>query len=362
MKIKLVILVLILLFIISCENKQEVKQVIRPVRYQTVFFSGGEFKRRFTGTSKAGEETKLSFRVSGVLEKMYIIVGQRVKKGFLIAQIDDADARLILGQAEAEAKNAEVQLESAKSNLQRIKELYENNSVSLAEYERAKSIYASSKAHSKTARNSTNLKKRELSYYKLFAPYDGIIASVLSRENENIPAGKIIAILNSQDDIQINVGIPESYISRIKKNQLVKIVFSSLNEQIFDGFVSEISYTLGNNSTYPVSVKLTLPTKEIRPGMSADVFFNFNTSATKESSTVIIAPIQAVLKDIDGNFVLKLIKKEDNLAEVKKTKVTLGNLTESGFEVFEGLKQGDMVVTAGVEDLKDGTVVKLLQE
>ena len=362
MKIKLVILVLILLFIISCENKQEVKQVIRPVRYQSVFFSGGEFKRRFTGTSKAGEETKLSFRVSGVLEKMYIIVGQRVKKGFLIAQIDDADARLILGQAEAEAKNAEVQLESAKSNLQRIKELYENNSVSLAEYERAKSIYASSKAHSETARNSTNLKKRELSYYKLFAPYDGIIASVLSRENENIPAGKIIAILNSQDDIQINVGIPESYISRIKKNQLVKIVFSSLNEQIFDGFVSEISYTLGNNSTYPVSVKLTLPTKEIRPGMSADVFFNFNTSATKESSTVIIAPIQAVLKDIDGNFVLKLIKKEDNLAEVKKTKVTLGNLTESGFEVFEGLKQGDMVVTAGVEDLKDGTVVKLLQE
>lgn len=349
------------LFLISCDKKEETsEEIIRPVRYQQVFLSGGEQTRTFSGVSKAGTEAKLSFRVGEVIDSLNVNkIGQKVKKGKLIASLDDSDARLNYEKALSALRNAETQKENAKSNLDRVKGLYENNNVSLSEYESAKDQYATANSSFKTEKNNVDLKKRELSYYKLYAPMDGIIVEVPVEKNEQVSPGQIVAVISSENDMEITVGMPEAFIPRVKSGDKVAVRFSSLPDRAFDGIVSEVSFAAGSeSSTYPVIIKIQHTSDDIRPGMPADVTFRFISGEKQER---LVVPANAVGEDNEGNFVFTVTETENSMAIVNKKKVTVGNLTREGFEISKGLQDGDLVVTAGIANLTEGMKVRLLK-
>ncbi len=352
-------LIIFAVFLIFCGGEDTAKkEIIRPVRYQQVLTAGSAQTRTFAGISKAGTETSLSFRVSGIISKTHVAVGQKVRKGSLIAEIDDSDARLDFDKTQAAERNAKTQLETARSNLNRVKSLFENNNVSLSEYESARNEYASARTNYETSVNNTNLKRREMGYFQLYSPVNGIVTAKPGKENENIQAGQVVAELSSEGDIRVTVGIPESYISRIQENMPISVRFSSFPDKQYEGSVSEISYAISESSTYPVKVKLKNPTQELRPGMPADVRFDFEAADQRER---MIVPSSAVGEDLGGNFVFTLSESGNDLATVSKRPVIVGNITREGFEVLEGLQDGELVVTAGVESITDGITVKLLK-
>ncbi len=355
-------LIIFLMSLFSCSGeKAERKEIIRPVRYEQVFLAGGEQSRTLSGVSKAGTEAKLSFRVGGVVEAVNVKVGKRINKGKLIASVDNSDARLNYEKALEALRNAETQKDNAKSNLDRVKGLYENNNLSLSEYESAKDKYASANSTYNTEKRNADLKKRELGYFKLYAPMDGIIAEVAIKKNEQLNPGQVVVTLTSEDDIEVSIGMPEAFISRVKAGEKVSVKFLSLADKIFDGTISEVSFATGNqSSTYPVVVKVEHPTSDIRPGMPADVTFNF-VSADGVQRQRLVVPASAVGEDTDGNFVFTVSETENGLAVVHKKKVTVGELSNEGFEVLEGLQNGELVATAGVESLTDRIRVKLLK-
>jgi len=346
----------------SCSGeKAEKKEIIRPVRYEQVFLAGGQQSRTLSGVSKAGTEAKLSFRVGGIVEAVNVKVGEKVNEGKRIASVDNSDAQLNYEKALEALRKAETQKDNAKSNLDRVKGLYENNNVSLSEYESAKDKYASANSSYNTEKRNADLKKRELGYFELYAPMDGIIAEVAIEKNEQVSPGEAAVTITSEDDIEVNIGMPEAFISRVKAGEKVSVKFLSLVDKIFDGTISEVSFTTGSqSSTYPVIVKVEHPTSDIRPGMPADVTFTF-VSADGAQRQRLVVPSSAVGEDTDGNFVFTLTETEDGLAVVHKKKVTVGELSNEGFEVLEGLQNGELVVTAGVESLTDSTRVKLLK-
>lgn len=345
---------------ISCDKKEEAREeVIRPVRHQQVFLSGGEQTRTFSGVSKAGTEARLSFRVGEIIEAVNVKVGEKVKKGSLIAAIDDSDAKLNYEKALSALKKAETQKENAKSNIDRVKDLYENNNVSLSEYESAKDLYASANSSYNTEKKNADLKKRELGYYNLYAPMDGIIVEVPAERNEQASPGQVIAVISSENDIEVTVGMPEAFIPLVKAEEKVAVTFSYLPEKVFDGIISEVSFATGSeSSTYPVIIKIEHPTGDIRPGMPADVTFHFTLGEKKER---IVVPENAVGEDTEGNFVFTVIAAENGLAVVNRKSVTVGNLTREGFEISKGLQDGELVVTAGIANLSDGMKVRLLK-
>ncbi|MCP4757479.1 MAG: efflux RND transporter periplasmic adaptor subunit [Proteobacteria bacterium] len=354
------ILVLFTLFAVACtEEEAPKKEIVRPVKYQQVFLSGGQRQRTFTGVSKSATETKLSFRVSGILQSIKVKVGRKVEKGSLIAVVDDSDARLNYGRTEEEYKNTKVQYQTAKSNLSRFKSLYENNSVSLNDYESAKNRHALSKANFESAKKRLDLQAKELGYYKLYAPTDGIVAGKEVEVNENIKTGQVVFLFNSGDEVEIVVGIPESFISGIKTGQDTTVAFPSFAGKVFDGTVTEVSYAVNSQSRmYPVTVQLARTASEIRPGMTANVTFSF-VSERQESAILVAA--NAVGKDTAGNYVFTVEETEKGLAAVHKIPVTVGRLTRKGFEIRQGLQSGDLVVTAGISKLSEGMKVKLLK-
>jgi RND family efflux transporter MFP subunit len=349
------------MILLSCSEKTDKDERIRAVRFQQVLLTGSEQSRTFSGTSKAGTEADLSFRVGGTLVSVNVKVGDRLNKGDLIATVDDSDARLNYEKSLVALEKSRVQKETAKSSLDRIKGLYENNNVSLQEYETAKANYATANAAHDADISNVELQKRSLGYFKLHAPMRGIVTAVNVAKNENVNPGQVIAVMNTSDDIEVDVGVPESIISRIDVGSKVTVKFASISEKAFDGVISEVAYNISSTaSTYPVTVALSAPTADIRPGMSANVSFQIGKEGT-EGPQKIIVPVAAVGKDAKGNFVFVLKKDSESVYRAEKRAVTVGELLPEGFEIIIGVRETELVATAGLNSLIDGMKVRLLE-
>jgi len=360
MKIRRYVTLLLMLAVLftSCSEPVEQKETLRPVRYQKPVRFNSEKQRTFSGVSESGIEAQLSFRVTGVIRSIEVVLGQRVKKNQQIAAIDDSDAILDYEKAVAAQKNTQVQVETAKSNLERVKGLYENNNVSLSEYEAAKNKFAAAKSDYSASKKNTALKKRELGYYKLYSPMDGIVVSKDVNENENISAGQSIVKINSEDDIQIVVGIPEKYISKIKKDTTAIVVFSTFTGKTFQGVVTEVSYSVSASSTYPVKINLLEIDKAIRPGMPASVSFTLDTD---EKNDFFLVPSNSVGEDTSGNFLYTVTPDQEDSGVVHKKIIQVGKLTDEGFQILSGVSEGDLIITSGINKMTDGKKVKFLK-
>lgn len=366
----------LLLQIMACSSKEQVvvEKSIRPVKYDQVKTSGDALNETFSGSAQSSKEAKLSFKVSGTLSHLKIKVGDQVRKGQLIARVDQTDYSVQYQQSVANLKSVETQIKSANTQLvnskaayARVEKLYENNSVSLSEFEQAKSAYETAQAsynaslaQAKASEKQVESARNQVSYSNLKAPFSGVITAINVEENELIPSGNPIATISAVDKPEISVGIPEVFISKVKKNQVVEVAFSAIPGMSFTGKVYEVGYSSGGGSTYPVSVRIDKPTEDIRPGMAAEVNFHFGAAKNKAAPKT-VAPVAAVGEDTNGHFVFLLTQSGENYLAKKQT-IQIGTLMANGFEIKDGLNKGDLVATAGLSTLLDGMEVRLMDQ
>ncbi len=355
--LKLVVFTFSVLLLISCDKeKAEVKEVIRPVRYQQVFSTGGERVRSFSGVAQSGLEAKLSFKVSGTVKRVAVKVGESVNSGQLIAEIDPKDYKLQVQQAEASLDQAKAQSRNARASYERVKGLYENKTASRQDLDQARAASESASATVDAVTKKLELANLQLGYTKLTAPAKGSIAQINVENNENVQAGKTIAFLTSGSEIEVNIGIPEILISQIKEGSRVQVAFDAIKGTIFSATVTEVGVASTGTTTFPVTVRLQKSGDNLRSGMAAEVSFTFRSDDSRER---IMTPSVAVAEDRNGKFAYTVHPTDDEFATVKRIEVKVGELTENGLEIFEGLSDGDLVVTAGISKLKDGQKVRL---
>ena len=363
-------------FLMSCEEKSiETVKRIRPIKYAKIESSTGVETHTFSGVAKAQNETNLSFKVGGTLGTVRVKLGDQVKKGQLIATIDPADYNIQTNQAisqkegsVANAKAAETQLINAQATYDRVAKLYENNSVSLSEYQQAKAGLDATQAQYDAANTQINAADQQVqaagnqvSYTRLVSPMNGVITSVEVEANEVVNSGMVIAKVSTVGRPEVEVGVPEILINKIKRGQNVNITLPSAPGQKFKGVVEQVAYASGNAPTYPVIVEIDKSAEQIRPGMAANVEFLF--SKNRDASTPkMIVPVEAVGKDNGGNFVFVLNQMEEGIYVAEKKTITIGSLIPEGFELISGLKEGDVVAIAGLKSLMNGVEVKLLND
>ena len=368
----LILLPLLLLF--SCGGQKEVstEEVLRPVRYGKVIRSGGVAGQSFSGIAQPSMEAKLSFKVSGTINQLPVKVGDVVRKGQLIASLDARDYTVQQEQANAQLKSAQTQVKSAqaqllnsKSTYDRVEKLYENNSVSLSEFEQAKTALEAAEASYEAAQAQASVSEAQVSsatnqvgYSRITAPFAGIITAVNVEANELVGSGAVVAMLTATQLPEVRVGVPEIFISRIEKGQVVSVDFSILPNKSFAGTVSEVGFSNNSGSTYPVIIRIDQPGSEIRPGMAATV--NFGAAEASSTNTALIAPVAAVGEGAEGNFVY-VLEEQGEAYLVKKQTVSIGQLFTNGFEITNGLQEGNLVATAGLNSLLDGMKVRLAE-
>ena len=347
-------------------------EIIRPVRYGKIIKVGGGESQTFSGSAQSSKSVDLSFRVAGTINNLKVKLGDFVKAGQTIAVIDATDYNIQYEQSVANKKSAETQIKSAETNLitskssyERVEKLYENNSVPLSEYEQAKSAYEGAKSQYDAAlaqvtasEKQVEASRNQVVYAQLKAPFSGIITQLNVEENELVNAGTPIAILVAAETPEVTLGLPEGFINRVKKGQQVDIEFSVLSNKSFTGTVTEVAYST-LTPTYPVIIEINNPTEDIRPGMAANVTFNFEEE--KSAEVYLIAPVKSIGEDHNGNFVFQLQQNGSNYKAVKKA-VEIGALRSQGFVVRSGITEGDLVATAGLQSLLDGMDVRLFEE
>ncbi|TAI48191.1 efflux RND transporter periplasmic adaptor subunit [Flagellimonas allohymeniacidonis] len=344
----------------SCKEEEKKKEeALRPVNYQVVGTSSAQKIRTFSGTAKASDAIDLSFRSGGVITKVNHWKGANVKKGDIIARLDNVEANLAYEQSVSALNSANSAMKTAKSALDRVKALYESGSQSLSDYEQAKNSYQSALDQYESAKRNRSIQATQLSYGIIRAPKHGVIASTDGGVNERVSAGHVFAVLNAGDDLKIEIGLPESLVNRVNVGMETDLEFSSIEDSSFKGTVIEVSPSIDeSSSTYITAIGIINPSSEIKPGMAASVTFNFESGEVEDDNTLVI-PVKAVGEDGDGNYVFIIESEDGETGTVKRQTIEVGELTSNGFKVKSGLNGGEKIATAGLQTLLDGQKVRL---
>ena len=340
----------------ACQEQVAVEEVIRPVRTVVARAGAAERTRSFSGVAEAGQESNLSFKVAGTVNRVEVAVGAEVPMGLLLATLDASDYELRVREAEAAALQAEASARSAQSEYERVRSLYESQNASKSDLDRARGQAESTAAAAQVGQRRVDQAQRQLSYTRLTAPGNGVISQVLVEPGENVSAGQRIAVLSAGDRVEVRVAVPEVLISRIESGASVSVRLDALPDRTFGARVTEVGVTASAGTTYPVEVTLDTAEPSIRPGMAARVDF---TLPGDDSPGIFLLPSVSVGEDDDGRFVYVVDPRGDGLGIVRRRPVEVGDLRAQGIEVLEGLEGGEQVVTAGTRRVFDGLTVRL---
>ncbi len=343
----------------GCEaEKPESQTVIRPVRYQRVVAASSARVRTFAGTARAGHETKLSFKVGGTLRRLPVKVGDRLKPGDLVAELDPKDYTLRTREAEAALARSRAEVRNAGASYSRTRALYENNNASRQELDAARATYESAQASVRSYQTQVEQARRQVSYTRLTTQVGGAVAQVPMEVNENVSAGQTVALLTSDGKLEVLVAIPGVFIASIARDNPVEVTFDALPGESLSARVTEVGVAAtGAATTFPVTVELDATDTRIRSGLAANVRFVFGTG---QATQRLIAPVQAVCEDQQGRFVFLVEPQGETGGIVRRRPVTVGALSSEGLEIEAGLAEDDLLVIAGVKRLQDGQEVKLL--
>jgi RND family efflux transporter MFP subunit len=305
-----------------------------------------------SGTAKDVLETILSFRVRGMIISLPVDVGQKVKTGDLVAELDPTDYLLEMREAKASLEDILAELRNAKLDYDRKEKLVNKDVISQSEFDLAASYLDSMKAKASAQRERIAIAKRNLSYTRLFVPEAGTISSVPAEVHTNVAIGEPVATLNSRGMLEMEVGVPDRLIAMVKLNQPVDIRFDVFRDLKLEGKVKEVGGRSNETSTFPVTISIGTTDKRIRSGMVGEVTFRFKQA---EKFKLVVIPAVAVFGLSDGKKYVWVVD-ADNAVHKRKVEISLPG--DGGLIVQKGLKPQELIVVRGVHSLQEGQKVR----
>lgn len=343
------ILILVVILLPSCSEKEKKKSYvrqIRPVRAIQIISSIPFNNRSFPGKAKASQEVNLSFNVGGTLIAFPIKIGDKVKKGELIAKLDPREFDAKLNSAKAEVTRDQ-------QNYLRAKSLVGKGHISKADYDLLKAKVAVSQAN-------MDLAEKALTDSVIKAPFDGQIADSYVENYQTVSKQQAIARLLDISQIEMVIQIPENLISLVPRVKEITVQFDSFPNHPIPAQIKEVSHEASPDTrTYPLTLVMHQPKDiEILPGMAGKVKGKVDqANNTKDKLTI---PASALMtKGEDNKSYVWVI--DMNAHQVHKREVTIGELTTDGVSIISGLHADEWVVTAGVNSLEDGDEVSILK-
>jgi len=363
-------------------------EVIRPVRAIRIMNnSNANYVKNYFGTLRGGRRVDLSFRVSGTLNKILIDKGASVKKGDLLAVLDKRDFNTNLKQAQSAQAQAQAQYNDAVTNFKRYENLYKQRAVSKAQYDAAKTQVEVTRSAANAAAAKTASVRDALKDTELRAPFDGVIADRMVENFQDINAKQAIFSLQDISTLEIVFNIPDNDIllSPLPNDVSLEKMTANDGEKLFRlrarfEAIPDREYTLklkeftaqadARTNTYPVTA--TMPQQEdltFLPGMAVNVeavFFPELVAATSGGENKYIVPAAAILNLNNKNYVWRFnsFGAGNNTGEVSRVEINIVDPKNGGaFEIeSDKLNNQDVIVTAGVNFLRDNQTVRVFSE
>ncbi len=341
----------------ACKEKPEIEVMIRPIKTITVSEQPAEQIGRYSGIVAAVDSSGLSFEVSGQVEFVEVDIGDRVKKGQVLAVLDPEPYQLDVDAAEAELVKAKDNIGKTKAEYERQKRLFEQGAGAERNVEVTEFDYKGALSAVEFQTAKLDQARRKLRETKLPSPYDGVIAWRSVEPNEEVLAGRKILEINATGKMEVQLAIPETSVGRLHIDDPVKITFPTLPGEPANGRISYIGGAAVTANAFPVKVELIGPNEKVKPGMTAEANLTLKDENPKAGYLI---PIQALLPAPEPNRGFVFVFDPDT-STVKKTAVRTGGAGQNKVIVDEGLAAGDVIAVAGVSFLAEGMEVTLMK-
>jgi membrane fusion protein, multidrug efflux system len=338
------------LALVACGKGQAPQEPVRAVKVMTVGESGRTTDVEFSGEVRARIESNLGFRVAGKLLSRPAEIGQRVKAGALLAQIDPQDYRVTADAAAAQLVAAQTNRDVAGADFKRYQDLHAQGFISAAELQRREAAYISAQAQWKQAQAQSSVQGNQSGYTRLLADGAGIVTSVDASAGQVVAAGQPVVRLALDGPRDVVFSVPEDKLSQLKSGDKVK-VRQWVDGQVLEAVVRDVSAS-ADSVTRTFIAKAALP-KETNPVLGSTVTVSM---AWGGASKTIKLPTSALRLEAGATSVWVL---DPNTMTVKAQAIEVNTAEGNDAVVTSGLQNGDQVVLSGVHVLTAGQKVSI---
>ena len=280
----------------------------------------------------------------GTLEQIFVSEGQKVKKGKLLAEINDSGLKEQLEQLT-------IQANFAKENFERTQRLWNNNIGSEIQFLKSKTDFESSQ-------KIVEQMKDRLAKTKIYAPFDGEVDEIISNQGSNlIPGVSPILRLVNLDVIYAEASVSEKYISFIDKGTEAIVQIPLLGKEVTSQITQTGNFINPSNRTFRVEVPVKNLDNRIKQNLDAKIKINIYSR-----NDAVVIPLRIVREDASGNNFVYIMNADikEGVYITTKTFITLGNKNNIDVEVTDGLQIGDILVLEGANIVEDSQRVKLI--
>ena len=352
----LMALPLSLMILAACGDKPPAAEPVRAVRTLTVGALSGATTRDYAAEVHARIESRLAFRVAGKITQRPVNLGDRVKAGQALAQVDPTDLRLGQDAARAALSAAQVNYEQTATDYKRYQDLRAQGFISTADLERRDSGLQAAKAQLDQARAQAGMQTNQAGYAALTADAPGVITAVYADVGAVMAAGTPVVSLAHDGPRDVVFAVPEDQLAVFRRLQgsagAVSVTLWG-GSATFKATVREVS-AAADPATRTFQVKADLPAGAAELGQSATVHVELAPADGK-----LRLPLQAVAGH-DNQSVVWLLDK--STMKVREQPVAVLRPEGDNLVIDSGLKSGDVVVTAGAHVLTPGQTVSLYVE
>jgi multidrug efflux system membrane fusion protein len=335
----------------GCSKPVEKVEEVRPVRAIKMAAASTGTVAEFSGEVRARYESRLGFRVGGKIVARKVDVGAVVKRGYLLMRLDPQDLQLAQNQANSALSAADSNLSLAKAELARYKELRDKNFVSQAVLDAKESAYRSALATRDQAAAALRTQRNQTGYGNLVADVDGVVTGIDAETGQVVAAGTPVVRLAQLGEKEIVISIPEDQVDALRRVTDVSVRTWSNPKQVLPGKLRELS-PVADTATRTYTARISIPNApaDVRLGMSAYVTFSAATA-----TPMLKVPLTALVQNQGGSAVWVV---ENGV--VRLSPVQLAAPSGNDMLVASGISAGQTVVTAGVNLLKPGQKVTVL--
>lgn len=316
----------------------------RAARIEAVEAAATSNQREFVGRVEARLTVDLSFQVGGRLAEFPVSEGELIEQGAVVARLETQDF-------ERARREAQVQLQQARQNLDRQSTLNERGIASDAALEDAQTAYDLRAVALDNARQN-------LEYATITAPFDGLISRRLVDNYTTVSPGQPVVRIQDISELRVAIQVPESLIAQVDREDKPEMIarFPFLPDQTFTLEYREL-VAEPDQASQTYTALFALPEElpaNILPGMTASVTVNL--PQTMNAQQGVVAPLSALSSNPDGSFSVWIY--DEQTGAVSRRDVLAGPIEGGQVVIHSGLEPGEEIVTAGVTALHEGMLVR----
>jgi RND family efflux transporter MFP subunit len=309
-----------------------------PVYVAKVAYEDINLSLEYNGNVLPNAEVSIASETNGKVVSVGANLGDYVGKGKLLVQLDD---RMRL----ANYKTAKANFEKLKKDLERYESLFAEKSVSENQIEQIRFQYTNAEAQLEIA-------SKQLEETKIVAPFSGFIVAKMVEVGQVVSPGTPLMSIIDIGTVKVRIQVPERDIFKLKEGDVAEITSDFLPGEKYIGKIQSVGYKSDEAKTYPVEIAVKNPKNLLKAGM----FVRVRIPSAIRGRTLLI-PREAL---VGSSVEPKVYVVENNIAKLRP--VVIGNEYGKKLEVVSGLKEGELVVTEGIINLKDGTEVQIVEK